>query len=169
VFHVELRQFPHNSSRFNLSEQELRALVDPWVREQWVELGERKWNCNQAKLTILEGPRLAVEQLAIGRGWRAAQRESTDVTERVLEAATSAMRQALATPAPTPQLAPASAAGLLSDPLALGVQIASLLGSEPTRLLEVWRAAAASSPGLAPSESLALAEQQLAAPDASSG
>jgi hypothetical protein len=166
VFHLELRQFPHNHCRFNVTEGELRALVDPWVREQWVELGERKWNCNQAKLTILEGPQLAVQQLSMGRGWRTAQREGQDVTERVLEAAKGAIQQAPQASAP---IGAPPAGGLLGDPLALGVQIGSLLGADAARLLEAWRTVAVASPGLAPSESLAQAEQRLDQPDASPG
>jgi hypothetical protein len=41
---------------------------------------------NEATLTILEGPKLSMADLAMGRGWRNAQRRSDDVTERVLAA-----------------------------------------------------------------------------------
>jgi hypothetical protein len=163
VFHIELRQFPHNHARFNLSEGELRALVAPWVGEQWVELGERKWNCNQATLTIVEGPQLPVQKLSMGRGWRTAQREGEDVTERVLAAAKSEI-EAAAQPPASPSVATSPPADpLMADPLGLGVQIASLLGPDATALLQAWRAAAAGAPGLAPSESLAMAEHQLGA------
>src|SRR5438128_10937216 len=84
MFHVELRQFPHNLCRFNLSEHELRAIAERWAREQWVALGDRKWDPIQARLTILEGPKLGPEQLTMGRGWRAAQRSGSDVTAGVL-------------------------------------------------------------------------------------
>ena len=168
MFHVELRQFPHNHARFNLSDADVVALVDPWVRERWVEFGERKWNCNQAKLTIVEGPELPVQKLAMGRGWRTAQREGEDVTERVIAAATGAMERAAA-PGGASNGVAGSGSGALTDPLALGVQIAMLLGDDPTGLLEAWRAAAASAPALAPSESLALAEQRLRASVAGSG
>lgn len=86
MFHIELRQFPHNACHFNLSEPQLRSLVLPWVREEWIEIGERKWNPNQAKLKIVEGPELPLDQLTMGRGWRHAEREGQDVTERVLGA-----------------------------------------------------------------------------------
>jgi hypothetical protein len=173
MYHVELHQFPHNMSRFNLTDVELDAIVQPWAREQLVEFGERKWSPQQARLTILDGPRIPLEQLTMGRGWRAAQRQSEDVTEAVLSAA----REALAAPAPPPpeqngssQLAaqtPAGPpqqrgqAGPLADPLALGVQLASLLGEDPERLLSAWKEVAARSSGLSPSESLALAERQM--------
>ncbi len=191
MFHVELRHFPHSVWRFNLSERELATIVQPWVREQVVDMGERKWSPHLAKLTILEGPKLDVAQLSMGRGWRSAQRQSEDVTQRVLDAAKEALQGALpggdapaggatapvthagagAVPAgpgvsslpagASPAPAASSAASPLSDPVALGVQLAALLGPDPMGLLEAWRAAAAGSPGLAPSDSLALAERAI--------
>jgi hypothetical protein len=163
VYHIEIRQFPHNVCRFNLSGPELSAVVIPWVREQAVDFGERKWSPHTARLTILEGERLPAEVMTMGRGWRAAQRESEDVTEQLLASARKALSAESAQ-----QTSPQTSAGAAqphppSDPLALGVQIASLLGGDPMGLLEAWRAAAARSPGLAPAETLALAERDLAA------
>jgi hypothetical protein len=164
MYHLELRHFPHSAWRFNLGEQELGEIVQPWVREQAIDVGERKWSPHLAKLTIIEGPKLDVAQLSMGRGWRSAQRQSEDVTQRVLDAARDAMLN------PTPAgLAPAAAVApsgsvadtALPDPVALGVQLAGLLGPDPMALLEAWRAAAAGSPGLAPSDSLALAERAM--------
>ena len=161
MYHVELRQFPHNMSRFNLTEAELSTIVEPWVREQMVEFGERKWSPQQAKITIFEGPHMPLDQLTMGRGWRTAERESENVTDAVLAAAREAVAAA-PTPAPAaPPSAPTAAAdGALADPLALGVQLASLLGDDPAGLLAAWREVAARSTGLSPSESLALAERQ---------
>jgi len=161
MYHVELRQFPHNMCRFNLTDAELSVIVEPWVREQMVEFGERKWSPQQAKITIFDGPRLALEQLTMGRGWRAAERQSENVTDAVLAAARDTLAAAAHMPAP-PGSAPAAVAnGALADPLALGVQLASLLGEDPASLLAAWRDVAARSTGLSPSESLALAERQL--------
>jgi hypothetical protein len=196
MYHVELRHFPHSAWRFNLSEQELSAIVQPWVREQLIDVGERKWSPHLAKLTILEGPKLDVTQLSMGRGWRSAQRQSEDVTQRLLDAAREALQGAvtvagvpagaavvpaapikqdplgevagaLAVPpgASAPPIPGASAgspaADALSDPVALGIQLAVLLGPDPLGLLEAWRGTAARSPGLAPSDSLALAERTI--------
>jgi hypothetical protein len=161
MYHLELRQFPHNLCRFNLTEPEVSALAMPWVREQVLELGERKWSPHQARLTVLEGPELAVTQLSMGRGWRAAQREGQDVTERVLEEAREASAAAAGQSGGLPAQAPAAAAAVPADPLALGVQLASLLGDDPAGLLAAWRAVVARRPGLPPSESLALAEREL--------
>jgi hypothetical protein len=90
VYHLELRKFPHVVCRFNQSEAQLRALVIPWTRQEWIEEGERKWNVNEATLTILEGPKLSMPDLAMGKGWRNAQKRSEDVTERVLGGARKA-------------------------------------------------------------------------------
>jgi hypothetical protein len=181
VYHLELRQFPHNMSRFNLSEQELHALLAPWVRDKPIELGERKWSPHQAKLTVLEGPRLEVQQLSMGRGWRAAERESEDVTAQVIAAAGeaqaataagTAMPAGTASPGALLQQEPGGSpteAAARADPLALGVQLASLLGNDPGALLSAWRQAAAQSPELAPSEALARAEEALRSSRAQSG
>jgi hypothetical protein len=134
MFHVELRQFPHNACAFNLTEAELSQILEPWSRDQWIELGERKWSPHQARLTVLEGPHLPVEDLAMGRGWRNAQHHSEDVTERVI----------------------ARAQGRDDD-----AELRPLLGPDPTTLLQAWRLAAQRRPELSPSESLALAEATL--------
>jgi hypothetical protein len=139
MFHIELRQFPHNACAFNLTDAELSQIVGLWSREQWIELGERKWNPHQARLTVLEGPHLEVEELAMGRGWRNAQHRSEDVTERVI----------------------ARARGTDED-----AELQPLLGSDPSALLQAWRLAAERRPELSPSESLALAESTLHSLDA---
>jgi hypothetical protein len=175
VFHVELRQFPHNHVRFNLSDGELVALVDPWIREQWVEMGERRWNRNLATMTIVEGPKLPVQKLAMGRGWRTAQREGEEVTERVMAAARDAMERAGQGPGGNGAAAPGGSTRVGApgeESAARGAQadlgwLSSLLGADAPRLLEAWRAAAEASPDLTPSESLALAELRLSSADTS--
>ena len=153
MYHVELRQFPHNLCRFNLTTEELHSVVEPWSREQWVELGERKWSPHQARLTILEGPRIPVEQLSMGRGWRTAQRQSEDVTERVLVAARQAGTAA-------PQTLTQTASPDVAFPAdSLAVELLSVLGDDPAALLAAWRLAAAQWPERPAGECLALAEQ----------
>jgi hypothetical protein len=157
LYHIELRQFPHNFSRFNLTDGDLAELLEPWLAGRPVELGERKWSPHQARLTILEGPEIPLDELSLGRGWRTAQRRSEDVTDRLLTGAMPTQRAAAAPPSPPPP----GAAAPLSDPLAVGVQIAALLGPDAARLLEAWRAAASRAPDLSPSETLMLAERSL--------
>jgi hypothetical protein len=175
VFHLQLRQFPHNACRFNLTDAEMRELVEPWSRDEWIEEGERKWTPHQARLTVLEGPHLEVEDLAMGRGWRNAQHRSKDVTERVIAqalASSSVESQSVGTPA-----APGSAGagGVLAGggtasgeraSAALDTKLGPLLGSDPAALLQAWRLVSQRRPELAPSETLALAESTLRSLDA---
>jgi hypothetical protein len=160
MYHLELRQFPHNTCRFNLTEQELGMVLEPWVREKFVEVGERKWSPHQARLTVLEGPQIPVEQLSMGRGWRNAQRQSEDVTERLLAQASQA-------DGATARAGNAATAGSPAPGGGITEQLLPLLGDDPAALLAAWRLAAERRPELAPSESLALAEETLCSLDRS--
>jgi hypothetical protein len=184
MYHLELRHFPHNMSRFNLTEAELRPIVELWARGQVIDLGEHRWNPREAQLTILEGPEIPLGQLTMGRGWRTAERQGTDVTQRLLDAARQALfagwsgqAEGAVPHASPPQAGPGAViaarvdppgtqgsppgAAALGDPLALGMQMAALLGPDAIRLLDAWRLAAARSPGIPPSQALAEAEQAL--------
>ncbi len=167
MYHIELRQSFHNFNQFNATAEELRALVEPWVRDERVEIGERRWDPYETKLMILEGPHLPVEELSMGRGWRTAERQSEDVTERVLAEARNALAAAPASAPASPQAPPPGSA--LADPLALGVALGSLLGDDPGGLLAAWRGVTARSAGLPPSEALALAESEIRASSDSAG
>jgi hypothetical protein len=166
VYHLQLRQFPHNLCRFNLTDAELRPVIEPWAHDHWVELDDRKWSPYQAKLTILEGPQLELQKLSMGRGWRNAQRGSRDVTEHVLAAARQATASGPSAPDPEPTSIsppvgpdPSPDAALLADSLAL--ELLSLLERESVPLSQAWRLAHARLPGRAASESLALAEMAI--------
>jgi hypothetical protein len=88
VYHLELREFPHNSHAYNVEPARLEAtILDPWVRGEIFEFGERQWIPQRTKLTILEGERLPLHALSMGRGWNAARRKGKDVTEELLETA----------------------------------------------------------------------------------
>lgn len=165
MFHIEMRQFPHNACVFNLSEPELLRFVEPWSREQWIELGERKWNPHQARMTVLEGPHLPVGELSMGRGWRNAQRRSQDVTERVLARARASQQAVGAAsaegPAQSTQGAGPGEPAVAGAATAADAQLRPLLGADPAALLQAWQLAAQRRPELSPSESLALAERTL--------
>jgi hypothetical protein len=164
VYHLELRQFPHVARRFNQSEQQVLALAKPWVGEEWIEEAERKWNMHEAALTILEGPKLSMSDLAMGRGWRNAQRRSEDVTERVLGAfrkddgggESASGRDGGDGTAAVSGAAGAPDRALLAD--SLGLELLGLLDERPVAPAEVWRLAQQrlGAPPLA--EALALAD-----------
>ena len=171
VYHVEMRQFPHNMCRFNLSAQELRvAVLGPWVGDRLVEFGERKWNPEQAKLTVLEGPLIPVAQLSMGRGWRAAERQGREVTEELLTAlrqelerapaeAASGVRVASAVGRPTGSQLGEPAGDSAAD--SLGLELLSRIGADRAPLRVAWELAAERHPGSPASATLALAERAL--------
>jgi hypothetical protein len=85
MFHIELRQFPHQARAFNLTREQLDArILTPWISGAPIELDERQFSPERAKLTVYEGPELSSDQLGMGRGWGNATREGEDVTARVL-------------------------------------------------------------------------------------
>ena len=93
VFHVELRQFPNSTRAFNLTREELDAkILAPWVRGQPVELHERRWSPDRAKLAVYEASSLATEDMGMGRGWANVTRTGEEVTDRVLEDARDAVQ-----------------------------------------------------------------------------
>jgi hypothetical protein len=177
VYHIELRQFPHNLCHFNMTAEQLdAAVVDPWARDQWIELGDRKWSPHQAKLTVLESPYIPVEELSMGRGWRTAQREGRDVTERVLAAARERMAGGAQTPpsgsgqasadvdndlarTPLKSIAVPDAPGvdLLAD--SMGLELLGRLGTDAAPLRSAWELAGTRHPDHTASECLALAER----------
>jgi hypothetical protein len=85
VFHVELRQFPHQARAFNLTREELDArILAPWAAGEAVALDERRWSPDRARLTIYEGPHVELDQLGMGRGWQNVTRDGEDVTARLM-------------------------------------------------------------------------------------
>jgi hypothetical protein len=85
VFHIELRQFPHVTRAFNLSREQLFArILRPWASGAALELNERRWSPQKARLSIYEGPELATEELGLGRGWSKVIRGGEDVTAGLL-------------------------------------------------------------------------------------
>jgi hypothetical protein len=186
-YHIELRQFPHNACHFNLTAEQLSAtVVEPWARERWIEMGELKWNPHKARLTVLEGPHIPVDELSMGRGWRTAQREGRDVTAHLLAAARERVG---GDDARTPSLtggtgegyaageaaraesgavagglgSPAGGVaemGLLAD--SLGLELLGQLAGEGTPLRTAWALAAARHAERTAGECLVLAERALA-------
>ncbi len=90
-YHVEVQEFPRSANRFNMSGQEIGAVLLAWAQERVFALGDQKWNPQTAKLTVIEGPEIPVTSLSMGRGWPTAVREGQDVTGRVLAEAREAI------------------------------------------------------------------------------
>ena len=85
MYHVELRQFPHQGRAFNLASAELEArILEPWRRGRVVEVQERRFSPERARLTIYEGRALEVAEIGLGRGWANVTRIGTDVTDAML-------------------------------------------------------------------------------------
>jgi hypothetical protein len=94
-FHIEVAASRRHARSFNLTEEELgRTVLDPWLSDRPILLGDRKWKRGDedSRLRILEGPELSVQDLAFSQGWANAERSSSDVTITVLEAATEGRR-----------------------------------------------------------------------------
>ena len=88
MYHVELRQFPHAARAFNLTREELeQRFVRPWVAGAPVELDDRRWPRDKARLTIYEAPELPTEEMGMGRGWGNVTRTGEDVTSQLLNQA----------------------------------------------------------------------------------
>jgi hypothetical protein len=82
-----VRQFPNVARAFNLSRDQLEArIAGPWRAGRPVELHDRRWDPQKARISVYEGRPLAPEELGLGRGWGNATRTAQEVTERVLAA-----------------------------------------------------------------------------------
>jgi hypothetical protein len=87
-FHVQVERGHRRAAIFNLDPERLaREVVGPWVQGRRLALGDREWQPRDSAVTILEGPELAAEDLAHGRGWDRALSSSRDVTADVLDQA----------------------------------------------------------------------------------
>ncbi|HEY1853393.1 MAG TPA: hypothetical protein VGG40_02295 [Solirubrobacterales bacterium] len=100
AFHVEISGGINHARAFNLSEAVVqRSILDPWLDQRPIELGDRKWLPAESQLRILEGPELSNPELSFGNGWANAERGGEPVTERLLDAAVQARREGTAGPA----------------------------------------------------------------------
>jgi hypothetical protein len=170
MFHIEVHQFPHSIRRFNMTPAEIGHLVEAWLAGRPVQLGERTWLPQQSRLTILEGPRLADHQLSMGRGWRTAQREAGDVTERILREASAAFADAACDRSAGAGTAAGAGQGGEVTGADTGVgELMALLGPDGEALMSAWRRAAERHPDRSPSETLSLAEVELAQASRGSG
>jgi hypothetical protein len=92
MFHLELRQFPHLTRAFNLTREELeQRILGPWIAGRAVELNDRRWSRQKARLTVYEGERLGPEEIGLGRGWGNVTRKCKDVTAQLLDQASAGL------------------------------------------------------------------------------
>ena len=119
TYHLELRKFPKTLTRFNQSGQQIGAIVLPWIQERILDIDGEKWAPYESTITIIEGPAIPLDRLSMGRGWRTAQREGTDVTERILAEARQALadRSASAGAPATPNTAAPATSRALQVPM----------------------------------------------------
>ncbi|HSS33429.1 MAG TPA: hypothetical protein VLL27_09140 [Solirubrobacterales bacterium] len=88
MFHVEISAGFHRARVFNLNREDLtEKVVEPWLDDRRIEMGDREWVPRKSQLKILEGPQMETTDLSFGQGWSNAERASENVTHAILEAA----------------------------------------------------------------------------------
>jgi hypothetical protein len=98
-FHVEISRGINHARAFNLEPEDLRRTVlEPWIEERPVRLGDHEWDPRRCELRVLEGPALDPPELSFGQGWSNAERGAENVTRSVLADAAGARERR---PAPT--------------------------------------------------------------------
>ncbi|WP_249009181.1 hypothetical protein [Conexibacter sp. DBS9H8] len=86
-FHVELRDGREIVRAFNLGAEEVRArFLEPLRTGAIFTLQDKEFEPRTARLTVIEGERLAPGQLALGQGWTNAVKRGRDVTGTFLSA-----------------------------------------------------------------------------------
>ncbi|MGA8746250.1 MAG: hypothetical protein WB507_10340 [Solirubrobacterales bacterium] len=84
-FHVEISAGFHRARVFNLSREDLTTKVlEPWLGDRKIPMGDREWEPRKSSMKILEGPQMAPQELSFGQGWSNAERVSENVTHSVL-------------------------------------------------------------------------------------
>jgi hypothetical protein len=84
-FHVELSAGMHRARVFNLDREDLMAkVIEPWLSDRVIAMGDREWVPGKSSLRILEGPEMEDRDLAFGQGWANAERSAQNATRRLL-------------------------------------------------------------------------------------
>ncbi len=99
-FHIEISNSRNHARSFNLTAEELRQTVlEPWVANFPIALGDRKWKPEESELRVIEGPELSNPELSFGQGWGNAQKGGEDVTAALVGGAQQARRELATGPA----------------------------------------------------------------------
>jgi hypothetical protein len=84
-FHVEVSAGMNRARVFNLNREDLIAkVVEPWLGDRTIAMGDHEWVPRKSSLKILEGPVMEGPDLAFGQGWANAERASESATQRIL-------------------------------------------------------------------------------------
>jgi hypothetical protein len=88
MFHVEINGGVHRARVFNLNREDVMAqVVQPWLEERPILMGDREWAPRDSSLKILEGPEMKTQDLSFGQGWANAERASENITRALLSTA----------------------------------------------------------------------------------
>jgi hypothetical protein len=85
-YHVEIKTTNlHHARAFNLEKDELHGqILEPWMTNRTIELGDQEWVPRESSLRVFEGRRLEGPDLSMGQGWSNAERSGRDVTREAL-------------------------------------------------------------------------------------
>jgi hypothetical protein len=130
-YHVEIRTTPLRHARtFNLGSDELhRQILEPWMANRPIELGDREWVPRESSLKVLEGRHLEGPDLSFGQAWSNAERSAREVTDEVLAEAERG--------------APAPPRALLIEASSAEEALAAIAGGAGGRPIELGEAEAA--------------------------
>ncbi len=99
-FHIEVSNGRNHARSFNLTAEELRRTVlEPWVANLPIALGDRNWKPEESELKVIEGPELSNPELSFGQGWANAERGGENVTAAMVGGAQQARRELATGPA----------------------------------------------------------------------
>ncbi len=85
MFHVEISSGFRHARVFNLTRGDvMEKVVQPWIEERVIEMGDREWEPAESSLRIFEGPRMETADLSFGQGWANAERASENVTRALI-------------------------------------------------------------------------------------
>jgi hypothetical protein len=134
VFHVELSAGFHRARVFNLNREDVMAkVVEPWLDDRRIEMGDREWVPRESSLVILEGPEMRTTDLSFGQGWSNAERASKSVARDLLyQAPPPSVPDAFVIETPTPEAVTADVvAGHDLQPIHWGEAREKLDGRDP--------------------------------------
>lgn len=119
MFHVEVSRGVHRARVFNLSREDLvEKVVQPWLEDRRITMGDREWVPRDSQLKVLEGPQMENADLAFGQGWSNAERASENVTRELLETApAAAVPDAFVIETDTPEAVLAEVVGFRGRPI----------------------------------------------------